>query len=162
MNMQDCSEHLHAYTMTRMTHTAERRRAILQVLEESVVHSQDELAGILGRMGFETTQPMLSRDLRTLKVAKRGGVYQLLEDERVTPLEKLATLLRGVQTAGEHMVVVHCEPGAAHAVARALEADDLDGLVGTVAGDDTIFIAVAGGSAGDEIRRRIRPLLELD
>jgi transcriptional regulator of arginine metabolism len=145
-----------------MSRTAERRHAILEVLQESVVHSQDELAGILGRMGFETTQPMLSRDLRNLQVAKRGGVYQLLEDERVTPLEKIATLLRGVQKAGDHMVVVHCEPGAAHAVARALEADDLDGLIGTVAGDDTIFIAVAGPGAGDDVRRRIRPLLELD
>lgn len=145
-----------------MTRTAERRRAILAVLEEAVVHSQDELASILGRLGFETTQPMLSRDLRTLKVAKRDGVYQLLEDERVTPLEKLAALLRGVQPAGENMVVVHCEPGAAHAIARALEAEDLDGLVGTVAGDDTIFVAVTDSGSGDEICRRLRPLLELD
>ena len=74
-----------------MNRTAARRRAILEVLAEAVVHSQEELAGLLAARGFDTTQPMLSRDLRNLKVAKRGGVYQLVEDERVTPVEKLAS-----------------------------------------------------------------------
>jgi transcriptional regulator of arginine metabolism len=143
-----------------LSRTAERRRAILQVLQETRVRSQDELAGILAEKGFETTQPMLSRDLRNLKVAKRDGVYQLIEDERVTPLEQLAALLRGAQAAGPNLLVVHCEPGAAHAVARALEAEDHEGVIGSVAGDDTIFLALTDEGAGAELARRVRALLE--
>lgn len=142
-----------------MSRTAERRRAIVEVLSGARVRSQDELAGILSERGFETTQPMLSRDLRSLRAAKRDGVYQVL-DERVTPLEALAPLLRGAQEAGTNLVVVHCEPGAAQAVARALEAEELDGALGSVAGDDTIFVAVKSGRAGARVRRRIAEVLE--
>ena len=146
--------------MSRLSRTAERRRTILEVLAETKVHSQDALAVLLAERGFDTTQPMLSRDLRTLRVAKRDGFYQLLGDERVTPLEELSALLRGAQEAGVNLVVVHCEAGAAQAVARALEAEDLEGLIGSVAGDDTIFVAVASGDAGARVRRRIEELLE--
>lgn len=144
-----------------MTRTALRRRLILELLAEQPVHSQEELARLLGARGFETTQPMLSRDLRSLRVAKRDGVYQLVGNERVTPLAELATLLRGARQAGSNLVVVQCEPGAAQAVARALEAEELEGLVGSVAGDDTIFVAVNSSRSGAKVRRFVHSLLEV-
>jgi len=106
-----------------------------------------------------TTQPVLSRELRAMKVAKRGGVYQLVESERITPLEALRSLLRSTCRAGSHMVVVRCEPGAASAIARALEAEQLPDIVGTVAGDDTVFVAVGSREAGARVRRLVVSLL---
>ena len=141
-----------------MTEARQRRDAIRDLLSSSEFSSQMELGEALEELGFPASQPVLSRDLRALDVAKRDGVYQVLDEERVTPLESLRSLLRGVADAS-HLAVVHCEPGAASAVARALEAEELPGLVGTVAGDDTILCAL--GSARDRrfLERRIGELL---
>jgi transcriptional regulator of arginine metabolism len=135
-----------------------RRELVRTLLAEREVKSQAELLGLLAERGVQATQPALSRDLRALGVAKSGGVYRL--DERVTPLGRLASLLRGARTAGEHLLVVRCEPGAASAVARALEADEPDGLIGTVAGDDTFFVAVERATHAKRIQRRIEDLIE--
>ena len=136
-----------------------RRQAIREILTETEVSSQEQLLQELASRGISTTQPVLSRELRAMRVAKRGGVYQLLESERITPLESLRSLLRSTCSAGPHMVVVRCEPGAASAVARALEAESIPGLLGTVAGDDTVFAAVHSAEVGDRIRARVTALL---
>lgn len=137
----------------------DRRLAIEEILTSQDVHSQSHLAELLADRGIETTQPMLSRDLRSLRVAKRDGIYQLYSAERVTPLDKLAALLRNAIVAGPNLVVVQCEPGAASAVARALEAEDLRGILGTVAGDDSIFVAVESKVAGGRVVDRIESYL---
>ncbi|MFT7486250.1 MAG: transcriptional regulator of arginine metabolism [Candidatus Paceibacteria bacterium] len=128
-----------------------RRDTIEEILMDQEVQSQGQLAELLLAKGIETTQPMLSRDLRSLKVAKRDGIYQLFNTERVTPLENLASLLRSALVAGPNLCIVNCEPGAASAVARALEAEELSGILGTVAGDDCIFVAVESKVAGGQV-----------
>lgn len=138
--------------------TEARRRAIREILEEEEVQSQAQLLERLAERGFQATQPLLSRDLRALSVAKREGVYRLTE--RVTRLEFLAPLLRDASPVGSNLVVIACEPGAASAVARALEAEELSGLVGTVAGDDTIFAAVANKRDGEKLRQHVLGLVE--
>ena len=140
--------------------TTVRRSAIRHILETGPVHSQEELAAHLPDLGMATTQPMLSRDLRALGVAKRAGAYELLVEDRVTPLEGLAVLLRGAHAAGPHLVCVLSEPGAASAVARALEAENLPGLVGTVAGDDTVFAAMESASEGAGLIERVVSLTD--
>jgi transcriptional regulator of arginine metabolism len=140
----------------------DRRQAIEEILLDQDVRSQGQLAELLAGRGIETTQPMLSRDLRSLKVAKRDGCYQLFSPERVTPLENLASLLRNAQLAGANMVVVQCEPGAASAVARALEAEQIRGVLGSVAGDDSIFVAVESKVAGGKVVDRVEGLLEAE
>lgn len=142
-----------------MQSTDDRRRAIREILSQERVASQAELIEHLARVGYQTTQPVLSRDLRALKVAKRSGIYQLLEQEKITPLDALRSLLRGCVMAGDNLVVVRCEPGAASAIARALEADNLSGVIGAVAGDDTVFVAVAEPSQGRIICERVDSLL---
>ena len=137
----------------------QRRHEIREILRSEDVSSQKDLARCLARRGIQTTQPMLSRDLRALGVAKREGVYRWLEPERVTPLESLRSLLRGVKTAGSHLCVIFCEPGAAHAIARAFEAEDLIEVVGCIAGDDTVFVAVHSKSAAQRVRRHITSLI---
>jgi transcriptional regulator of arginine metabolism len=138
--------------------TAERRAAIQELLGERAVHSQAELLGLLEERGLPCSQPALSRDLRALGAAKVAGGYQLVQEERVTPLTTLRSLLRGSEPV-EHLVLVHCEPGAASAVARALEAEELPGLRGTIAGDDTVLVAVRSRTDGDGVRRRVEDLL---
>jgi transcriptional regulator of arginine metabolism len=140
--------------------TAQRRRIIQEILTDHEISSQAELRKHLKRKGFRASQPVLSRDLRALGVAKQGGNYQLASGERVTPLTTLQALLRGVSPVRE-LVIVHCEPGAASAVARALEAEELEGLVGTVAGDDTILVATGSAVSAREVRRRVEGLLDL-
>ncbi|MEM7310942.1 MAG: arginine repressor [Planctomycetota bacterium] len=143
-----------------MSPVQDRRALIRELLSTHQVQSQAELLELLASRGFATTQPVLSRDLRKLKAAKREGVYQLVrEGERVTPLENLQQLLRGAQAAGPHMVVVMTEPGAANAIARAIEAEELPGLVGSIAGDDTVFVAVDTPEAGRSLRSLVISLL---
>ena len=140
--------------------TTERRRAaLLAILTEGRVRSQAELMERLESQGFAVSQPVISRDLRRLRAAKRGGAYELFDDERVTPLTTLKSLLRGEGPAPT-FVLVRCEPGAGNAVARALEAEELDGVLGTVAGDDTILVVVSSSAAGRRVRRRVADLLE--
>lgn len=136
----------------------DRRAAIEALLREQPVHSQAELLELLAERGFECSQPALSRDLRALGVAKVAGAYQLMEGERVTPLTTLRSLLREAHPV-EHLVLVRCEPGAASAVARALEAESLTGLLGTIAGDDTVLVAVRTQPDGARVLRRVEELL---
>ncbi len=142
-----------------MNFTDARRDTIREILAAQRISSQEALLTALAEQGIQTTQPVLSRDLRTMKVAKRAGVYTLEESDRVTPLEALRSLLRTTTPAGANMVIVRCEPGAASAVARALEAEQISGLLGTVAGDDTVFAAVSDPEAGALVRRRVSDLL---
>jgi transcriptional regulator of arginine metabolism len=136
----------------------QRREAIRELLREEEIASQEELLARLERRGFQTSQPVLSRDLRTLNVAKQAGFYRVSEEERVTPLAALKSLLRSEQPVS-HFVLLHCEPGAASAVARALEAEGIDGLVGTIAGDDTVLVASDSHAASMRVRRRVQELL---
>ncbi len=147
------------YALRPMSAARNRRDVIRDVLQSERVESQEDLLGHLERRGVPSTQPVLSRDLRALGAVKREGAYVLLERERITPLETLQSLLRSAEAAGPNLVVVRCEPGAASAVARALEAENPPGVLGTVAGDDTIFVAVQVRAAGQSVLRRVRELL---
>ncbi len=142
-----------------MSLTRRRRETISAVISSERVESQEDLLHLLRRKGVVSTQPVLSRDLRALGAVKRDGAYVLLERERITPLETLQSLLRSADSAGPNLIVVRCEPGAANAVARALEAEEPTGVLGTVAGDDTILIAVQARAAGQGVLRRVRALL---
>lgn len=141
-----------------MTGTEQRRRAILALLSERELRSQKDLSSALSKKGHRASQPVLSRDLRALKVAKRDGSYQVLDELRVTPLHAMRTFLRDALPA-EHFVLVFCEPGAGSAVARAIDAADVDGILGTVAGDDTVLVALATKQAAKDVRRHVKDLI---
>ncbi len=136
--------------------TTARRQLVRRLVAAGGIRSQEQLLAELARRGVQATQPAISRDLRALHAAKQDGVYVLREEEAVTPLGQLQPLLRGAEAAGPHLVVVHCEPGAASAVARAFEAEAPSGVAGTVAGDDTVFVAVRSAAAGRRVLRTLR------
>jgi len=139
--------------------TERRRAALRSILAEGNVRSQSDLMARLEALGIAASQPVVSRDLRKLKAAKRDGIYQVFDEERVTPLTSLKSLLRA-EASAQHFAIVHCEPGAANAVARALEAEDIEGVISTLAGDDTVLVAVASLAAARRVRRRVSDLLE--
>lgn len=136
-----------------------RRALLADILREAGAATQAELAQALKRRGVRASQPVLSRDLRALGAVKRDGSYRMAEEQRVTPLAALRPLLRSVRLAGPHMVIVNCEPGSASSLARALEAENLDSIAGTLAGDDTIFIAVPSVAAAKRVQQHVAALL---
>jgi len=148
--------------------TALRRRdEILKLIRDGAVHSQEELQHRLARRGIDVAQPTLSRDLKDLGLAKTSGGYVVPGEESTTEVElrarsgeRLERALRewvlGVRAAG-NLVVVRTPPAAAHPVARALDEAALDGVVGTIAGDDTIFLAAATVAAANRLARRLEP-----
>jgi transcriptional regulator of arginine metabolism len=141
-----------------MSRSNDRRAAIRRLVLEGSIQSQAELRAKLKAAGHGASQPVLSRDLRLLRVAKEAGVYQIREPERVTPLAALKSLLRSTCSASEFLLL-RCEPGAASAVARALEAEEIEGVAGTVAGDDTVLVALDSKAAAQRVKKRLALLV---
>lgn len=137
----------------------DRRARVRTLLSKNTVSSQQELLALLAADGVESTQPVLSRDLRAIGAVKQDGNYVVLEHDRVTRLETLKPLLRGASAAGPNLVILTCEPGAAASIARALEEEGLPGVLGTVAGDDTLFVAVETPRQGKGVIARVQDLL---
>ncbi|HXO29069.1 MAG TPA: arginine repressor [Thermoanaerobaculia bacterium] len=122
-----------------------RQRAIRALLARSPVANQAELVAELRRQGIAATQSSVSRDLRDLGVARVGGRYvpRARPEERDPRVAEVARLLRSVRPAGPYLTVVQTAVGAAQGVARALDAAGWPEVVGSLAGDDTVFLATA-------------------
>ena len=139
-----------------------RQRAILSILKRNAVRSQEELVAHLTKHGFSATQSSVSRDLRDLDVAKVGGRYVAPSPLRRGPAESLAEvahLIRAVKVAGPHLSVVLTLVGAAQPVAIALDGAGWPEIVGTLAGDDTVFVATTGARDQTRLRHRLQALL---
>ena len=145
-----------------MTDTRHRRRAILELIREREIATQRELAEALLERGFRVSQSSVSRDMAALGLVKSGGRYvppPPAPRSTANPLEeRIRANVLAVDRAGDHLVVLHTPPGEASAVALALDRLAPAGLVGTVAGDDTIFAAVESAAAGSALIRRLRRL----
>ncbi len=116
----------------------ERQKKILELIATSEIARQENIAAELSRLGFRVTQASISRDLDELGVEKQNGKYSLPN----RPARSAATGIHSLLTAGENLVVAKCDPGLASAIAVRIDSANIDEIVGTVAGDDTIFIAV--------------------
>ena len=136
-----------------------RRAAILRIIRGSTVHNQDELAKLLRKQGFDATQSSVSRDLRELGVAKAGDHYILPGGDTGlagTPFAAVANFVMEVRTAGPSLTVVKTTTGAAQSVAVAIDESSWSEVVGTISGDDTIFIATEDGREQRKLRERLR------
>ena len=122
-----------------MSESKERRQAVLlALLEEKPLFSQKEICEAMQARGFSAAQPSISRDLNELGIIKISGRYlppTTLSDQIPT------SLTLSVHPAGPHLVVVRTKTGAANAVAAQIDDLEVEGIAGTVAGDDTIFLA---------------------
>ena len=157
-----------------MQSTRRRRQEITRIVREAAVHSQEELLGLLGSRGFRTTQPTLSRDIRALGLAKTAVGWVLPGEigapdaspagfvpagARVGRFEQaVREFVLSIETSGQ-LVVARTPPAAAQPVARALDEAGLPGVVGTVAGDDTIFVATKRSQVATALARRMLQLI---
>ena len=143
-----------------------RRNIILKLLRDHEVSNQEQLQELLGSQGFDVNQGTLSRDLRALGVVKRptadgGARYvrgQPLADNDLA-LANLRALLREV-IASQNLLVIKTRVGGAQPVALALDQLVPHGLVGTIAGDDTVLGIVAETTEPNETIEAIWGLVE--
>ena len=147
--------------------TARRHQAIRELVGGGRVRSQSELAQLLRRRGISVAQPTLSRDVRELGLAKTPAGYAVPDGPRPavaatgTASARLARALRAfalsVQAAAS-LVVVKTPPASAQPVARALDESAMPEIAGTIAGDDTVFVATPSERAARELARRLGAL----
>jgi transcriptional regulator of arginine metabolism len=116
-----------------------RQQKILSLIRARRIATQEELTALLERAGMTATQSSVSRDLLELGIVKHHGYYSLPRAENGAAARGLLSL----ETAGDVLIVARCEPGLASAVAVEIDRASLAEIVGTIAGEDTIFIAVA-------------------
>jgi len=140
---------------------------LARLLSGSRFESQEELGRALARAGAEVTQATLSRDLRSLGVGKRPGpngraAYELPGPaseafDRERQLLDLRAFVNDVRVA-HNLVVVRTPPGHANGVARAIDLLQFAGLVGSVAGDDTVLVVMDDLPAGRRLKRHLDDL----
>lgn len=141
--------------------TAGRRRAVRELIAGGAISSQGQLLQHLSARGHPTTQATLSRDLKILKVGKlpngRGGYTYAFGDEGAggSEADVQAMFLHGYRSIAfsGNLAVIHTLPGHAASVALALDRLAVEGIIGTVAGDDTILVITRHARAGREVTR---------
>lgn len=124
-----------------------RVAALRVLLERRRIAKQADLVPLLKAKGHEVTQSSVSRDLAELGAVKIDGAWRLprpVSDDTDEVARRTFALLLGHAPAGDHLLVVRTPAGAAQIVAAALDALELPDCVGTLAGDDTIFVATEG------------------
>ena len=144
---------------TDLTAQTLRRDAIVRILRGTAVARQAELVSLLHREGLEATQSSVSRDLRELGVVKGGDRYLLpAVEDALTPshLETVASFVKGYRAAGPTLTVLRTSVGTAQTVAIALDKARWPEIIGTIAGDDTIFIATDSGKAQRRLHEHLR------
>jgi transcriptional regulator of arginine metabolism len=153
------------------TTKAQRQHVIAQLLAKHEVTSQPQLVDLLAAEGVDATQATVSRDLEDLgavKVRVPGGdsVYAIpeFEPDRIAPEDQLRRVMSEWVAEVAHsgmIVVLRTPPGCAHVVASALDRSGLPGLLGTVAGDDTMLCVADERVGGPRLAARLRELAGL-
>jgi transcriptional regulator of arginine metabolism len=144
--------------------TADRRKRHLKILElisTRPMRTQEDLADALTALGWDVTQSSVSRDIATLRLVKVDGAYRRPPPRapRSDPDERrVGEGVLTMETAGDALVVLHTPPGEANHVAVALDRLAWAEVIGSIAGDDTIFLAVKDAAAQRRVLRQVRNL----
>ena len=152
-----------------MTDTRERRlRSLVDLLRSGEIASQEDATARLAALGFPVTQATVSRDLDQLgavKVKQGGALRYALPDQlgsRDWEAGRLARILRewavSIEAAGQ-LIVIRTPPGSAHLVASAIDHGGLPEVAGTIAGDDTLFLAVRDGHPIPALLQRFQRMM---
>ena len=139
-----------------------RRLVIAQLLRERAIERQSELVELLRAEGFAATQSSVSRDLKDMGAVKLRDRYSLAEDDaagNADSFRQAAEFVRDIRAAGPNLLVVTTAIGAAQRVALTLDRTAWPEIVGTLSGDDTIFVATANAQGQRRLRSRIRQSL---
>jgi len=141
-----------------------RHAAIRRIIAGHKVSNQDELRRLLYKTGHRVTQATLSRDLHELGLVKSAEGYSLPQQAEAggdTLLPSVERLIREfvyeIRTA-QNIVVIRTSAGSAQPVAAAIDAEEWPEVVGTVGGDDTIFIVAPDNALAERLARRVKEL----
>jgi len=145
--------------------TRNRKQRLLRILElisTRRIHTQEELVEALAKDGWDVTQSSVSRDIAELSLVKQDGVYHRPPPDNQRAVDPDEIRIRegvlSVETAGDVLVVIRTPPGEANRVAVALDRIRWPSVVGTIAGDDTIFVATGDQAAQRHLVAQLRKL----
>jgi transcriptional regulator of arginine metabolism len=148
----------------------ERQATILELVAAEPVASQEDLRALLKQRGWSVTQSTLSRDIQELRLARvstdegtryqRGDTGQTARERRALDafLPQLLTSVDGVR----EFLVVKTEPGGAQAVGEAIDREPNAGILGTIAGDNTVLVICRSTEARERLARRLKALATRD
>ena len=135
-----------------------RQGKILEIVKRRPVSSQAELADLLDGSSIRVTQSTLSRDIRELGLVKMRGVYQAPRPASVPPRDALRRSLQQLVVhsgVSGNILMIKTSPGSAHSLGVVLDAVEWPEVLGTVAGDDTVFVLLRNTRSGKRMLRRI-------
>jgi transcriptional regulator of arginine metabolism len=144
-----------------------RHRRIMEIVNNQRVATQEELCEALRSNGFDVTQATVSRDIKELhlvKIPDGDGYRYAVPDAAVVnrDQERLHRIMKDSvihMDYSENIIVIKTFPGGAQSVASGIDSSELDGILGTVAGDDTIFIVVKPKEAVVKVFNHFRQLI---
>jgi transcriptional regulator of arginine metabolism len=141
-----------------------RQKAILDLVRNREISSQEELLEKLLAQKIDVSQSTLSRDIQELRLAKSGGVYSVMEGDAAPASDDSARwimreFLREASVA-QNILVLKTDPGNASIVARAIDTAGWDEVVGSIAGDDTVFVVVRTSRDSQELKKRVMDFLK--
>jgi transcriptional regulator of arginine metabolism len=133
-----------------------RQGQILKLIRSKRIHTQEELAQELRGQGIEVTQVTLSRDLREMGIVKTADGYREILPDPTGPslAQVMAEYLLDVRLA-QHLVILKTSTGSANSLAVALDQEDWPEIAGTVAGDDTVFVACWDNQRAKTVHERL-------
>jgi transcriptional regulator of arginine metabolism len=144
-----------------------RHSKILEIIEAQEIETQEELANALKKTGFNVTQATVSRDikeLRLIKVLTKDGKYKYatIKQQESVISERFLKLFRDAVLSLDHagnFVVIKTLVGSANAAAAAIDALDVGSVVGTIAGDDTIFLLVRSEEEVEQVLAEFKKMM---
>lgn len=135
-----------------------RQDIILKLIKEKEVRTQEELTKSLEKFGFKTTQSSLSRDIAELGLTKQHGSY-------IIPPRGMhggIPLVTAIDSAGSNMLVVKTLVGMAAPVGITIDSQKNSNIIGTIAGDDTVFVALSNNTTHEIVKKTIFKLFKAE
>ncbi len=148
----------------------QRHARIMELIEKNSIETQEELTERLSQMGFKVTQATVSRDIKSLHIIKaigENGKYRYMvnsKEDEIKTAEKFRDILSGIVisiTAAGNIVVIKTYAGMAQAAAAAIDAMIFNDIVGSLAGDDTVFVVVKDDMTAIAVKDKFYELLNI-
>lgn len=133
----------------------ERQNTILELIHSNQIGTQEELTELLESKGFSVNQSSVSRDLVELKIVKTNGFYTVPNKSKYANFGLLS-----LEIAGDNLIVAKTDTGFAAAVCVRIDNERIPEIVGTIAGEDTIFIAVRRSKEQEIVLKKVWELFE--
>lgn len=146
-----------------------RQKKILELIKDNIIDRQEVLQAKLNENGFKVTQATVSRDIRELGIIKSDGddgvyKYRAVKEKEVPEINgKFALILKQAVSKvsyANNLIVVKTYTGMGSAAGAAIDALDLDGILGTLAGDDTLLIIAHDNASAETVTKKLNELID--